>query len=53
MSEIQPWKVLVHAIRELESEAVSRIVPLPDWVHELRQFTHSNSTDITELPALR
>lgn len=53
VSKTQSWEVLVGAIRELEPAAVSKIVPLSDWVHEPRQLSKENSSDITKLPALR
>lgn len=53
VSNPQPWTVLIDAVRDLEPEAVSEVISLPEWAGKLRQLSDTASADITALPALR
>lgn len=53
VSEAQPWTLLLDALPESTRQAISRVVPLRDWVNELRKLAESDGTDVSALPAMR
>lgn len=53
VSAAQPWKLLLEALPEKVRQAISRVVPLPEWVSEVRKSSESFGTSISDLPAVR
>lgn len=53
VSEAQPWTLLLDALPESTRQAVSRVVPLGDWVNDLHKLANDGGTDVSALPALR
>lgn len=53
VSEAQPWGLLLESLPEKARQSISRVVPLPDWVSELRKVAESDGSDVSALPALR
>lgn len=53
VSKAQPWILLLDALPESARQEISRVVPLPDWVNELRTLAESDGTEVSSLPAVR
>lgn len=53
VSEAQPWTLLLDALPDKTSRAISKTICLPDWISELRKLAESDGTHITDLPAVR
>lgn len=53
VSEAQPWTLLLEALPKEYGQETSRVVPLPEWVSEVRKLWESGATDIADLPAAR